>query len=169
MLNEHFKKYGDKLSFIQLKDNRELNIEGYKIDDTTPLPVIVEDLVREIKDGNLEEEIRMTNIIDGIIFTLGMDDEFKYLEEYKEILDSYQEGIEEYIFFKGIRHFEKQDYDRAAIAFRALKIVDPANTNGIFNYALSLEAIAKKFFKAEEDVKGLEFINVSTDELESIV
>ncbi len=169
MLNEHFKKYGDKLSFIQLKDNRELNIEGYKIDDTTPLPVLVEDLVREIKDGNLEEEIRMTNIIDGIIFTLGMDDEFKYLEEYKEILASYQEGIEEYIFFKGIRHFEKQDYDRAAIAFRALKIVDPANTNGIFNYALSLEAIAKKFFKAEEDVKGLEFINVSTDELESIL
>lgn len=168
-VNEYFKKHTDKLSFIELRDNKTLNVEGYKIKEDTPLPILTEALVEEIKEGKLEEEIKMTNIIDGIVFLMGIDTEFKYIKEYQEILNYYNEDIEEYIFYKGIRNIEKEDYDKAAICFRALKIINPKNINGIFNYALTLESIAKTFFAAEEDETGLDFLNLSTGELESIL
>lgn len=169
IINDYFKKYTDKISFIELRDNKELNIEGYKISEDTPLPVLTDDLVEEIKQGNLEEEIKMSNIIDGIIFILGIDSEFKYSDEYESILSSYDEDIDEYIFYKGIRNIEDENYDFGAICFKALKRVNPENINGIFNYALALETIAKSFFTAEDDETGLAFINQSTVELESIL
>lgn len=168
-VNDYFKKHTDKISFIELKDNRMLNIEGYKINDDIPLPVLTEELVQEIKEGNLEEEIKIANIIDGIIFTIGIDENFKYLKEYKNILTSYNEMIEEYIFYKGIRNIENEDYDMGAICFRALKMINPKSTNAIFNYALALESIAKLFFAEEDDETGLEFIDRATSELESIL
>lgn len=168
-IEEYFKEHTDKVSFIELKDNKRLNVEGYEINDDIPLPVLTDDLVKEIKEGNLEEEIDMSNIIDGIIFILGIDNKFKYLKEYKNILLSYSENIEEYIFYKGIRYIEDGKNDLGAIYFRALKIVNPKNTNNIFNYALSLENIAKSFFAKEEDEKGLEVIKRATMELESIL
>lgn len=169
IVDDYFKKYTDKISFIELKDNRMLNIDGYKIQDDIPLPIITDDLVNEIKQGNLQDEINMTNIIDGIIFIVGVDDEFKYLKEYKEILLSYGRNIEEYIFYKGIRYIENEKHDLGSICFRALKIVSPKNINGKFNYALALETIAKSFFAVEEDETGLEFISDATLELESIL
>lgn len=169
IINEYFKKYTDKISFIELKDDKVLNLDGYEISENTPLPIITDDLVEEIREGNLEEEIRMSNIINGIIFILGTDDEFKYSNEYKSILNSYDENIDEYIFYKGIRNIEKENYDFGAICFKALKRVNPENINGIFNYALALETIAKTFFTAEDEETGLAFINQSTLELETIL
>lgn len=168
-IDDYFKKHTDKISFIELKDNKILNIEGYKINDDTPLPILTEDLVKEITEGNLEEEISMSNIIDGIIFIIGIDENFKHVEEYKNILSSYSGEIEEYIFYKGIRKIENQEQDLGAIYFRALKIVNPKNINGIFNYALALESIGKSYFAAEEDDFGLKFIDRSTLELEHIL
>lgn len=168
-VNDYFKKYTEDISFIELKNNKMLNVEGYKINEDTPLPILTEDLVKEIREGNLEEEINMSNIIDGIIFTIGIDENFKYLDEYKNILKSYSEEIEEYIFYKGIRSIEDEKYDMGAIQFRALKTVNPENINGKFNYALALESIGKSFFAAEEDERGLEFLDRATLELESIL
>lgn len=168
-IDEYFKKHTEKISFIELKDNRRLNIEGYDINDDIPLPILTEDLIKEIKEGNLEEEISMSNIIDGIIFTLGIDKEFNYTPEYKNILNAYSEEIEEYIFYRGIRNIEKEKYDIGAICFRALKSLNPSNVNGIFNYALALESIGKSFFAAEEDDYALKFIDQATLELETIL
>ncbi len=168
-ISDYFRKYTDKISFIQLKDNRSLNIEGYNIDNSTPLPVLTEDLVKEIKRGSLEEEINISNIVDGIIFILGIDEAFKHSNEYKNILISYNENIEDYIFYKGIKNIESEEYDMGAICFRALKIINPKNINNIFNYSLSLEFISKLFFAREEDETALKFINKSTLELESIL
>lgn len=168
-IDDYLKKYTDEISFIELKDSRALNIEGYSIDDNTPLPVLTEDLVDEIKDGNLDEEIKISHIVEGIIFILGVDSDFKYTDEYMNILDAYDKDINDYIFFKGIRNIESGNYDFAAIYFKALKKFDPKNINGIFNYALALERIAKSFFTAEDDETGLEFIKQSTSELESIL
>jgi len=47
--------------------------------------------------------------------------------------------------------------------------LDPKNINGIFNYAIILEEIAKKYFDLEMEEKAMEFIKASTRELESIL
>jgi len=133
------------------------------------LPILTEVLINEIKEGTLEEEIKMSHIIDGIIYLIGIDSSFMYVKEYKDILINYNDKIESYIFYQGIKFIDKNDYDNGAICFRTLKEINPGNINGLFNYALALEEIAKMYFSKEQEDEGLEFLHKSTLELESIL
>lgn len=169
IVNDYFKSYTKEISFVELRDNKTLKLDKYEINKDIPLPILTESLLDEIRDGTLEEELNMKNIINGIIYTIGVDNEFEYVEEYKKILESYSEDIEEYIFYKGIRLLEKEEYVEATIFFRALTVLNEKNINGLFNYALSLERIAKDHFAKEEEEKGFEFIRTSTLELEKIL
>ncbi len=169
IINKYFKSYTKEISFVELRDDRTLKLDKYEINKELPLPILTESLLDEIRDGTLEEELNIKNIIYGMIYTIGVDNEFKYIEQYKEILSSYSEDIEEYIFYNGIRLVEKEDYIEAAIFFRALLVLNYSNINGIFNYALSLERIAKTFFAKEEEGKGIEFVRAATLELETIL
>lgn len=169
IINEYFKKNTDKVTFIELKDDAKLSIDGYSIEDDIPLPMITEELIDEIKEGNLEEEIKLTNIIDAIIYLMGIDKDFPYIENYKEIINTYDKNMEEYIFYKGIRFMDKEDYDNGAICFRTLKIINPENVNGLFNYSLALENIGKRYLSIEKEKQGIEFIKQATLELESIL
>lgn len=169
IIKNYFMKNTENVTFVELKDSAELNVDKYSIKNNIPLPILTEELIEEIKEGNLEEEIKMSNIVEGIIYLLGVDEDFPYLDEYKEILNAYDDSIEEYIFYKGIRLIDREDYDNGAIYFRALKLINPKNLNGIFNYALALENIGKKFMSTDKEKDGKEFIDKATSELESIL
>lgn len=169
IIKEYFKKKTRDITFIELKEDVTLEIKGYPIDNQIPLPIITTTLVEGIKKGILKEEMKLSYIIDGIIYLIGIDEDFEHNEDYKNILKSYSEKIDDYIFYKGIQYVEKGDYDTAAIYFRALKLINPKHTNGIFNYALALEEIAKTYFSKEEEKQGEEFLTRSTIELETIL
>lgn len=169
IIREYFKKKTENITFIELKDDVRLGIKGYPLNSSIPLPMVTETLVDEIKEGSLKEEMKLSHIIEGIIYLIGVDEEFEYNEDYKEILKSYNDKIDEYIFYKGIRYFESKDYDNAAIYFRALKIMNPNHVNGLFNYGLVLEEIAKRYFDNEDEKSGIEFLTRSTIELETIL
>lgn len=169
IIKNYFMKNTENVTFMELKDSAELNVDKYSIKNNIPLPILTEELIEEIKQGNLEEEINMSNIVEGIIYLLGVDEDFPYLDEYKEILNAYDDSIEEYIFYKGIRLIDREDYDNGAIYFRALKLINPKNLNGIFNYALALENIGKKLMSTDKEKDGKEFIDKATSELESIL
>ncbi len=168
-INEYFRKKTDKITFIEFKENVAMNIKGYPLDKYIPLPIITNVLISGIVEGNMEEEVKLAHILDGIIYLMGIDPLFMHMEDYKNILLSYNKKAEDYIFYKGIKYIEGNDYDSAAIYFRALKYINPENINGIFNYALTLEEIAKRYFEKEEEEKGLKFLEKSTNELETIL
>ena len=169
MIKEYFKKKTENITFIELKESASLGIKGYPVNSSIPLPIITDVLVEEIKAGKLEEEIKISHIIDGIIYLMGIDSSFIYIEDYKNILINYSEKIEEYIFYCGIKFMDKNEYDNGAIYFRTLKLINPINVNGIFNYALALEGLAKEFFSKEQEDEGIQFLHSSTLELESIL
>lgn len=169
IINEYFKSKTEHVTFIELKDNITVDIKGYPINSHIPLPITTDKLVQELKEGNLEEEVKISHIIEGIIYLMGIDEEFKYMKDYKNILEAYSDKIKDYIFYRGIEFIGKNDYDNGAIYFRALKFIDPNSADGIFNYALSLEEMAKGYFNNEDEKTGLEFLNRSTLELESIL
>lgn len=169
IIREYFKKKTENITFIELKDDVRLGIKGYPINSNIPLPIITETLVKEIKEGALKEEMKLSHIVEAIIYIMGVDEEFEYIEDYKDILEAYNDKIDEYIFYKGIRCFESKDYDNAAINFRALKIMNPEHVNGLFNYGLVLEEIAKKHFNNEDEKSGIEFLTRSSVELETIL
>jgi tetratricopeptide (TPR) repeat protein len=169
IIKEYFKSKTGNVTFIELKDDITVDIKGYPINSYIPLPITTDNLVQELKEGKLEEEVKISHIIEGIIYLMGIDEEFKYMKDYKNILEAYSDKIKDYIFYRGIEFIGKNDYDNGAIYFRALKFIDPNSADGIFNYALALEEIAKGYFDNEDEKNGLEFLNRSTLELESIL
>lgn len=168
-IKKYFKEKTENVTFIELREDTKLGIKGYSIESNIPLPIITETLVEEIKKGTLKEEIDISHVMEGMIYLMGADEDFKYNDEYKNVLKAFSEDIDSYIFYKGIRFVEKNDYDNAAIYFRGLKYINPKHINGIFNYALALESIAKDFFAKEEEEKGIEFLTKSSIELETIL
>lgn len=168
-INDYFKRYTDNLTFIELKDSSKLDVNGYAVSSNIPLPIITEILIKEVKEGNLEEEINLAKVIEGIIYVLGTDNDFKYLEEYIQILKSYDEKILNYILYKGMKSFEEGDYNTSAINYRALLVIDKDNINGLFNYSLTLEEIAKVFLKEDKVEEATNFLISSTNTLETIL
>lgn len=168
-INSYFKKKTDKITFIELKNDALINVKGFPKDREIPLPIITDVLIEEIKEGKLEKEMKISHIIDGIIHLIGIDNSFMYIEDYKNILINYSDKIDEYIFYRGIKFMDKNDYNNGAICFRTLKTINPENVNGIFNYALALEEIAKEYLAKELEDEGIQFLHNSTLELESIL
>lgn len=157
LVNSYFKKKSDKVTFIELKENTTVEIKGYPKEKQIPLPMMTDVLISEIKKGNLKEEINLSYIIDGIIYLIGIDPLFVHGKDYKNILMASREEIQDYIFYKAIQFIEKNNYDDGAVYFRTLKIINHENINGIFNYALALEQIAKNLLRKKKKRKELSF------------
>lgn len=168
IIDKYFKEKTDNLTFIELKENSFVELKGYIIKDAIPLPILTEGLIKGIKEGDYNEEVRIGDIIEGIIYTIGTDTEFPYIKEYKEILRAFEENISDYIFYRGIKDLENEKYDDGGIKLRALLVLDPKNTNAIFNYGLAIEGLAKKFMELDNE-KGEDFLNFSTNLFESIL
>lgn len=167
-IDNYFKEQTDKLTFIELKENSFVELKGYIIKDRIPLPILTEGLIKGIKEGDYNEEIRIKDIVEGIIYTIGTDTKFPYVKEYKEILYAYDEKIVDYIFLKGVKDLENEKFDDGCIKLRAVLVLEPKNTNTLFNYGLGIEALAKKFLESEDE-KGEVFLNYSTNLFESIL
>ena len=80
-----FKEKTNDISFLELRENATITINNYKVETELPLPIITNTLVWDIKRGNLEEEINLANVVEGIIYLIGADPNFLYIKEYKRI------------------------------------------------------------------------------------
>ncbi|MCF6465220.1 tetratricopeptide repeat protein [Clostridium sp. Cult2] len=167
IVDDYFLKKTDKVSFVQLKEGTHIKIGNYTIKDNIPLPIETNTLIEEIKEGNMEEELKISHLIEGAIYILGIDKDFKYKDEYKNILYNYNQRIEDYILFKGFKLIEENNIDDGTIFFRALIGLNNKNIDGLFNYALTLENIAKKYISLNQKEKGDAFLIESTNQLES--
>lgn len=167
-VDKYFKEKTDNLTFIELQDDSFVDLKGYIIRADIPLPILTKELIEGIKGGVFEEEIRISDFVEGIIYTIGTDDNFPYLKEYKEILYAYDDKIEDYIFFTGVRDLQEDRFDDGCIKLRALLALDPNNIDAIFNYGLGIEGLARKFIDLDDE-KGNDFLDFSTSLFESIL
>lgn len=168
-VNDYFLKMTDKVSFVELKKDTTLNINNYVLKDDIPLPIVTDTLVHGVKKGNMEEELNVAYMIEGIIYVLGIDLDFKYNSEYRTILYNFNSEIEDFILHRAIRFDTEGMYDDSAIFSRALININNKNIKGIFNYALSLEKIANRYFNEEKEELANMFLLESTNRLESIL
>ena len=168
-VNQYFLRKAQKVSFIELKKGSHIKIKDYIVKDDVPLPIVTDTLIKEIKNGRNHEEINMSHVLEGIIYILGIDWDFKYKEEYKSILYNYNSKIEEYILYRGFKHIQNKNQEDGAIFFRALTNINNENAEGIFNYALCLENIFQDFMKKGKEENAKEFLIESTNQLETIL
>lgn len=170
IIDRYFKELVDDITFIELKEGSNIEIRGFKIREDLPLPINTKVLIDSIQDGEvLHEGVNLENIIDGIIFLMGVDYDFKYIDEYIDILNAYSNNVEDLIFYKAIKLMESGNIDYAGVYLRALIHIDRENINGIFNYVLVLESIFNKLLDLKKEDEAIEFLNKATLKLENIL
>lgn len=168
-IEDKFKTKTKEITFIELKENTTTDINGYKVEGGIPLPVITDNLLRDLQYSDLSEEIKLGQVIEGIIYLLGSDADFPHTKKYKEILYAYDPKIEDYIFYKGMKALEAEELESSGIYFRANIELNPNNLNAKLNYGLVLESIGKNYIESDNVKEGEEFLIRSSNEIESIL
>ncbi len=168
-LNEYFTRKTENISFIEIKPDSFVYINNWKIGSDTPLPLIIDELISEIKEGTAKDEVKVSSIINGMIYLIGADPEFKFCEQYKEILYNYDEKIEEYILYIGLKKINENSFEDGLVWLRALYNINNNNLMGKYNYALALEEKARRLFSINDKKMGNIFLNSSTNIFEEII
>lgn len=168
-LDEYFKGKTKNISFIEIKPGNFVDVNGYQVTEDIPLPIVVDDLIDEVRESDNVDEIKFASFINGIVYTLGVDPEFKYFKEYSDILYSYDKKIEDYIIYKGLNYINEENLEIGMIWLRAINYINSKNLFGRYNYALAIAERAKKAFSLEDTELGKEFLESSTEILEEIV
>lgn len=168
-LDEYFIQRTKDISFIEIKPDSFVYINNYKIGSEIPLPLIVDELINEIKEGTAKDEVKVSSMINGMIHLIGADPNFKFLQQYKEALYSYDEKVEEYILYNGLKKINENSFENGLVWLRALYHINSNNFMGKYNYALALEEKARRLLANNDEKNGGIFLKCSTNMLEDIL
>ncbi|NLY20765.1 MAG: hypothetical protein GXZ08_05745 [Tissierellia bacterium] len=130
----------DEVSFLELKDDSEIDINGDVYTGYLPLPIRINTLIDTIAKGN-NEELPLDNIIDGIVFMYGIGLEIDYEDIYAEMLNSYSDDPKKLIFGMAMSFFQQEMYSDAAVYLNALIKLKVEDELVLFNLANTLENI----------------------------
>lgn len=166
-MGKYFKKYTKDISFLELRKEKILNINKYLIKEDLPLPIETKTLLQNI-ENNYSEEINFKDIIDGMIFLIGVDTNFPYKENYIEILKNTDGDIEKYIVGKGLESFNKEMIDRSIIIFRTLYEINSKNKDCLYFLGLALEERSKNSYEQGDRELGDAFLNEAVNYMEKL-
>lgn len=138
-IEKYFRKFTDKLSYIELKNKKN----KYQKLGSIPLPIILDDMIDGISTAKFDKEVEIRYILDGILFNLAIDPEFLYINDYKKILKDFIDNPSNYSLKKAIENLEKDKF-KALIYARAAFLLDEKNEFAGYNYASLLKDINLK-------------------------
>lgn len=165
---KYFNKKVKDISFVQLKNHADVVVNDYVIDSSLPLPVITDNLLSELSSIDAKNEIAIERIIEGIIYLLGADVDFIHAKDYIKILEAYSKDIDKVIFTRAIKEFENDNLQTSGLYFRTYNSLF-SSSEGLFYYAMVLEALSKEEFSKEKIEEGNSFLEESTKILEEIL
>ncbi len=168
-MDAYFKQKTKNISFIEVKEGTYIDVNGYRVTEEIPLPIVVDDLLDEVQASDDGEEIKFVSFVNGIVYTLGVDPEFKYFKEYSKILYSYDKKIEDYILHKALENINGDLLELGMVWLRALSFINNKNLFARYSYALAIAERAKQAFQSNDRVLGKEFLDSSTTTLEEIL
>jgi len=146
---EYFLKKRNDISFISLKKGAAVSFKGkkYITKIELPVPVRIEKLLEDINRQDEIDGITLNNIIDGIIYILGTDNNFKYIQDYKEMFEALNFEFLPYIIYiinNGIKTEDSVIYGRALIN-------NEENEKTCFIYASCLEKMGMELHEKGND------------------
>ncbi|CAH2212404.1 tetratricopeptide repeat protein [Tepidibacter aestuarii] len=169
-IEKHLLVKTENLAFLSIKEDAKLPLKGYTIPTGgIDVPILNEELVKGIKDRSAEESLTLSSLSNGMIYIIGIDSNFRYNGEYKKFLYAFDERIEEYIGYMGVKKANEKELTDALIYFKALITLNKDNIDGIYNYALVCQDIAKIHEKNKEEELMNDFLLEALDKLETIV
>jgi len=140
--------------FVEFSENYMKNAGITEIMSGVPVPLRKEDI--ETFEGGAG--IKALHLAENMTWVMGVDPEFKYVPNYKELLIKvYNYKIYEGMLKKGRNYAENGELKKACVYFRATLCMNPTYLHGMYSYArvcraLYLESDDEEFigrFKAE--------------------
>lgn len=148
MIEKKIKEKLKDIVFIELK--KPIEIKELMIKDI-PLPVKMTSLLEGIKTGKIEEEFDLLRITEGIVFLLGIEPEFKYSKEYKEIVEVVHKNTKDYILYLSKYYLEKGNTLESYIYLKSQEKIIGYDSDLYFTQLGVLEELYNKYFEELED------------------
>ncbi|URN41700.1 tetratricopeptide repeat protein [Peptoniphilus genitalis] len=156
LFKEEINKKLKNLVFIDLKE--EYHLEDVNLPVGFSLPIKLDYLIEGIKEKELEEEINLEKIVEAMVYLLGIDSEFKYSKEYKEILKKLKIDLKNYAMHKAYISQEEDPLD-SYIFLKGYEEVVGEDPDIIFKEANILEALYNQIHE-EEYEKSEKLLNI---------
>ncbi|MFA5528143.1 MAG: tetratricopeptide repeat protein [Peptostreptococcales bacterium] len=155
-IEKYLKVYMEDFMFIEIGQQVTESKKDISFLKDVPIPISVERVAHQIQKEGFER-VPFDAMVKGMIYTLGVDKEFKYNEAYKKFLYLAHPEIVNYILYQGVQLAEEEKYVDAIIHFRAVLVLEENNLNAMVNYGkccsdihdTSKDLEEKKTFKQE--------------------
>lgn len=149
-LDDFFSPLTDKLVFIELEDERILSKFG-DINQDFMVPIFSKDIVTLAQSD--DSGIKTMQIVEAILFLIGIDSKFKYNDKYIYFLENNIEKPEILSSYIAKNKYENNNYKEALVYLRAAMLLDDKNIEIIYNYA----HICKEYMvqSSELDIKQM--------------
>lgn len=142
-LDPLLKKRAEELIFIELKPGVKLGWNAFEFPEGTPLPIMLSEIVGDIRENRLEQFSSVT-LADAMIRMIGIDSATPYRQVYLDALHAYQTDILDVILSKGFQAASEERFDEAMLFFRAAVQLDPNHEDALYNYGRALVDLAEK-------------------------
>ncbi len=139
-----------KMLFLEVKKKKYLKIFKVDVDKNIYVPLKSKSLVDEIKQGENLDNIPIIFFVEGMFFVLGADEEFKFNNEYKNMINNIPKS-EDYIKGRIFEEVKRENYEDAYILLRGLLTLE--ESKDIYDkLILILENLRQKdkMYKEEE-------------------
>ncbi len=142
-------EYINDILFVNL--NKDIIIGGEVfLDKSIEIPIISNDLSNNIKEKKFDELINTEDLAKSMGYLLALDNEFKYIDEYKNFLLRVDKNIYKFYLSLALNKANEKRYDEAIIYFHACYIFNKEDLDFLINYGRVLVDIHTKEF----DKKG---------------
>ncbi|MFU0823624.1 tetratricopeptide repeat protein [Clostridium sp.] len=115
----HFKDKLSNLLFLEMKKERVEAIFNAKFEENEEIyiPIATEDIINKVKEGKNVESIPIGFFIEGMIYVLGADEDFRFNNIYKKLINSVPKSSE---FIKGkiAEKVKSKKYEEAYIMLK---------------------------------------------------
>ncbi|NFV12574.1 tetratricopeptide repeat protein [Clostridium sp. FAM 1755] len=108
-----------KMLFLEVKKEKIFEVFKVDVDQNIYVPLKSKSLVDEIKQGEDLDNIPIIFFVEGMFFVLGSDEEFKFNNEYKDMLNNIPKS-EDYIKGRIFEEVKRENYEDAYILLKGL-------------------------------------------------
>ncbi len=144
-IDDYFSKFMNRLVYVNLLESTEY------IDKDIPLPILQDDLINGVKNGDFIKDFDLSLTIKGMVYNIAYDRTFKYCVKYIDIMYNVIPDIEKSIISMGIEKLDTPS--EAVVYFRTNDILKCDIEDNAYYYAYCLRLMA-----LEDEINAEAFI-----------
>lgn len=154
------KKHLENIPFLTLKKGAVLKTSDldFQLEDELDVPVILEDLIEDVKQDIGADVLRVENILKAMCFMTGLDPDFIYRNKYEKIIRTLKPKTDAYIIYLINQYSEQPEY---ALIFSLALVEFERSARNLFVMANCLENVSIALTKDDKEEKAAVYFEES--------